>query len=59
LIETLAKSILDKYRHKLDIIDWGLEKNGAIFSMTREDFEPLMDKPLREILEIYENFSNE
>jgi len=59
LIETLAKSILDKYRHELDIIDWGIEKNGLIYSMTREDFEPLMDKPLKEIIQIYENFSNE
>lgn len=56
LIETVAKSILDKYRHELDIIDWGIEKNGQTFNMTREDFEPLMDKPLREIIEIYENF---
>ena len=59
LIETLAKSILDKYRHELDIIDWGIEKNGKTFDMTREDFNGLMDKPLREVLDIYENFSNE
>ena len=57
LIETIAKSILDKYRHELDVLDWGIEKNGQTYNMTREDFEPLMDKPLREVLEIYENFS--
>ena len=59
LIETIAKSILDKYRHEFDILDWGIDKNGKVFDMTREDFEPLMDKPLREILSIYENFSKE
>ena len=29
LIETLAKSILDKNRHELNVIDWGIEKSGG------------------------------
>jgi hypothetical protein len=57
LIETLAKSILDKNRHELDVIDWGIQKNGGHFKLTKEDFTHLMDKPLKEILEMFDNLS--
>ncbi len=56
LIETIAKSILDKWRHHYDIIDWGIEKNSKIYSMDRKDFGHLLEKPLSEILSIFENF---
>lgn len=57
LVETLAKSILDKNRHQLGIMDWGIEKSGEHFKLTKEDFTHLMDKPLKEILEMFDNFS--
>jgi len=57
LVETLAKSILDKNRHELDVIDWGIQKNGGHFKLTKEDFNHLMDKPLKEILEMFDNLS--
>jgi hypothetical protein len=57
LIETLAKSILDKNRHELSIMDWGIEKSGGHFKLTKEDFSHLMDKPLKDILEMFDNFS--
>lgn len=54
LIETIAKSMIDKYRHGLDIIDWGIEKNSQSFDIKREDFDSLLDKSFREIIEIFE-----
>jgi hypothetical protein len=57
LVETLAKSILDKNRHELSIMDWGIEKSGGHFKLTKEDFSHLMDKPLKDILEMFDNFS--
>lgn len=57
LIETLAKSILDKNRHELGVIDWGIEKSGGHFKLKQEDFKHLMDKPLKEIIEIFDNLS--
>lgn len=57
LIETLAKSILDKNRHELDVIDWGIQKNSEHFKLTKDDFKHLMDKPLKEILEMFDNLA--
>ena len=57
LVETIAKSILDKNRHELGVLDWGIEKSGGHFKLTKEDFTHLMDKPLKEILEMFDNFS--
>jgi hypothetical protein len=59
LLETIAKSLLDKYRHHLDIVDWGIEKHGSTYQINREDFDHLMDKSLKEIIELAENFSNQ
>jgi len=57
LVETLAKSILDKNRHELSVLDWGIEKSGGHFKLTKEDFSHLMDKPLKDILEMFDNLS--
>ena len=58
LIETLAKSILDRYRNHYDIIDWGIEKSAKTYKLNRSDFDHLLDKPFSEILNIYENKLN-
>jgi len=55
LIETIAKSILDRHRHDLGLIDWACDKNGGHLKVTPEDFKHLMDKPLKEIIEIIDN----
>ena len=55
LIETIAKSILDKYRHELDIVQWGIEKNSTTYDLHKEDFDHLLDISLRDILTIIEN----
>lgn len=57
LIESICKSILDKYRHHYDIITWGIEKNSATYKLNKDDFKELLDMPLSEIIEIYEEFS--
>jgi len=58
LLQTISKSIMDPYRHNLDIIDWGIhkEKNQKL---TREDFKDILDKPLSEVLELYQNSLNQ
>jgi hypothetical protein len=57
LIQSLAKSILDPYRHGCDLIDWTIEKS-KYQGFKREDFQEILDKPLSEILSEFENSSN-
>jgi hypothetical protein len=56
LIESLSKSIMDKNRHFLSVVDWAIQKSSAHLKLERSDFDCLMDKSLGEILEIYETF---
>lgn len=58
LVESLSKSILDKNRHHLDIIDWACKKSCKELGMTRDDFKNILNKPLKEILEIIETNKN-
>jgi hypothetical protein len=59
LIETLAKSMLDRHRHELGLVDWACEKSGGHLKLSPEDFNHLMDKPLKEIIEMFDNFQNQ
>lgn len=59
LIQTLAKSITDKNRHDLSVLDWAIRKNGEHLKIKAEDFKDLLDKPLKEVLEIFDNFEKE
>jgi len=54
LMEVIARSIVDPNRHHLSITEWGCEKVATKMSLVKEDFEYLMDKPLREILRLIE-----
>ena len=54
LVETIAKSIIDPYRHQLDVVDWGIAKNKTQ-SLKRSDFEDILQLPLSEVLKMYEN----
>lgn len=54
LIKALAKSIIDGYRHKLDVIDWTCQKSAARLKLTREDYKHLLKMPLKDILKIVE-----
>lgn len=50
LMEILAKSILDKNRHHLDVIDWAINKYGKA-GIQRDNFKNLLNKKLKAILE--------
>jgi len=54
LLQALAKSILDPYRHQLDVIDWTIAKT-KYQGFTKEDFENILNLPLSEVLKMYEN----
>lgn len=54
LVQSLAKSILDPYRHQYDLIDWTIEKT-KYQGFKREDFNEILKMPLSEVLEAYEN----
>jgi len=54
LVQSLAKSILDPYRHQYDLIDWTIEKT-KYQGFKREDFNEILKMSLSEVLEAYEN----
>lgn len=51
LIKILCKSVMDTNRHHLSIVDWACEKTGSLMSINKEDYKPLMDLTLSQILE--------
>jgi len=53
LIKALAKSILDEYRHELDIIDWTCRR-GSKLKINRDDYKKLLKMSLSEILKMVE-----
>ncbi len=54
LIQAMAKSILDPYRHQLGVIDWTIEKT-KYQGFTKDDFQEILNLPLSEVLKMYEN----
>ena len=54
LLQALAKSILDPYRHQLDVIDWTIAKT-KYQGFTKDDFESILNLPLSEVLKMYES----
>jgi len=54
LVQSLAKSILDPYRHQYNIVDWSIEKT-KFQNLKKEDFNEIMNLPLSEVLKLYEN----
>jgi hypothetical protein len=55
LLEAISKSIIDPYRvlNELSVIDWCIHKE-QYQKLSIEDFESILDKPLSEILKLYE-----
>jgi hypothetical protein len=51
LVRILCKSILDDNRHHLSIIDWAIKKSGSDMSINTEDYEPIMNLTISQILE--------
>ncbi len=54
LIDILAKSIGDKSRHHLSIVEWACEKIGSKMGIVPADFDCIIDMPLGEILKFSE-----
>ena len=55
LLEVLSKSILDPNRHKLSIVDWACVKSGDKLGVKKEDFSEILELPLKDILQYFDN----
>ena len=51
-MELLSKSILDKNRHDIDIIDWACVQSKKKIDLTREDFGDVLNMSLGDILKL-------
>ncbi len=51
LFRILCKSILDDNRHHLSVLDWAIKKSGSDMSVNKEDYEPIMNLTISQILE--------
>lgn len=54
LVQSIAKSILDPYRHQHDVLGWTIEKT-KYQGLKTEDFAEIMNMPFSEVLKAYEN----
>ena len=57
LLESLAKSILDPYRHHYDIVGWTVEKT-KYQGLKKEDFDTILSLPLADVLKMCENLND-
>jgi signal peptidase I len=51
LVNILCKSILDDNRHHLSVLDWAIKKSGSGMGINTEDYEPIMNLTISQILE--------
>ena len=54
LMKNLSKSIMDENRHHLSILDWSCYKTGSMMGVVKDDYNELMNMPLKDILELIE-----
>lgn len=52
LIILLSKSILDKNRHKLSVLDWACLQLGTTLSVNKEDYSELLNMKLKDVLKL-------
>jgi hypothetical protein len=52
LIRFLIESANDRYRNKMDIIDWAIQKTGEKYSLNRQDFDYVKDLSFISVLDI-------
>ena len=55
LIEAISRSIIDKHRHKLNIVDWAVQKSSKHMGLKSEDFNDLLEMKLSDILKLIED----
>jgi hypothetical protein len=48
----LFTSSLDRNRNNLSVVEWAIQKTGKSYKLTPEDFEPIANLTLKEILEL-------
>jgi hypothetical protein len=56
LIEFLSKSIINSNRHGMDVIDWTIKKEAKNWKLKREDYDKIIDLPLREVLKMIDEY---
>lgn len=52
LLEFIAESTNDRFRHQVDIIDWAIMKSASKYKLTRSDFDLVNSLTLIKMLEI-------
>lgn len=50
LMKEISRSILDRNRHHLSIVDWAINKTGSKLKLKKEDFEEILNMKLGDIL---------
>lgn len=50
LMREISKSILDKKRHHLSVVEWVIEKTGKKSKLKKEDFDEILNMKLSDIL---------
>ena len=53
LVTCLLQAMLDKSRNNMTVLEWAVNKTGSLYSLTTEDFTPIIEKNLTSILEIW------
>jgi hypothetical protein len=53
LITCLLQAMLDKSRNNMTVVEWAANKTGSLYSLTVEDFAPILEKNLTSILETW------
>lgn len=54
LVKFLITSCNDRYRNKIDIMDWTIQKTAKNYSLTREDFDLVKDLSLMDVIGMIE-----
>lgn len=54
LVKILFESMNDKYRNNMTILEWGINKIGNKYSLTKDDFKHLLSKKLEDIVKYLE-----
>lgn len=54
LMELVAKSILDKSRHHLSIIEWVYKQIGKNMNLNEQDYEVLLNMKMKDVLNVIE-----
>lgn len=54
LVKVIFDSATDRYRNKMSILDWAIDKSGQNYGLKVDDFSEILNLPLQSILGIME-----